>query len=78
VSGAVTAGITATAGVAFYGMNQVIGGMGSWEVLIGGVLLIITAITNPEGIAGGIRLQVTEKRRQKEMAKQEKSALASA
>jgi hypothetical protein len=52
--------------------------MGSWEVLIGGVLLIITAITNPEGIAGGIRLQVTEKRRQKEMAKQEKSALASA
>jgi branched-chain amino acid transport system permease protein len=78
VSGAVTAGITATAGVAFYGMNRVIGGMGSWEVLIGGVLLIITAITNPEGIAGGIRLQVTEKRRQKEMAKQEKSALASA
>ena len=78
VSGAVTAGITATAGVAFYGMNQVIGGMGSWEVLIGGVLLIFTAITNPEGIAGGIRLQVAEKRRQKELAKQEKSALAPA
>lgn len=78
VSGAVTAGITATAGVAFYGMNQVIGGMGSWEVLIGGVLLIITAIMNPEGIAGGIRLQVAEKRREKEMAKHEKSALASA
>jgi branched-chain amino acid transport system permease protein len=78
VSGAVTAGITATAGVAFYGMNQVIGGMGSWEVLIGGVLLIFTAITNPEGIAGGIRLQVAEKRRQKDLAKQEKSALASA
>lgn len=78
VSGAVTAGITATAGVAFYGMNQVIGGMGSWEVLIGGVLLIFTAIMNPEGIAGGIRLQVAEKRREKELAKQEKSALASA
>jgi hypothetical protein len=59
-------------------MNKVIGGMGSWEVLIGGVLLIITAITNPEGIAGGIRLQVAEKRRQKDLAKQEKSALASA
>jgi branched-chain amino acid transport system permease protein len=78
VSGAVTAGITATAGVAFYGMNKVIGGMGSWEVLIGGVLLIITAITNPEGIAGGIRLQVAEKRRQKEMAKLEKAVAASA
>lgn len=78
VSGAVTAGITATAGVAFYGMDQVIGGMGSWEVLIGGVLLIITAIMNPEGIAGGIRMQVAEKRHAKELAKQEKSALASA
>ena len=77
VSGAVTAGITATAGVAFYGMNQVIGSMGSWEVLIGGVLLIFTAIMNPEGIAGGIRLQVAEKRREKELAKQEKAALAS-
>jgi hypothetical protein len=42
------------------------------------VLLIFTAITNPEGIAGGIRMQVAEKRRQKELAKQEKSALASA
>jgi branched-chain amino acid transport system permease protein len=78
VSGAVTAGITATAGVAFYGMDQVIGGMGSWEVLIGGVLLIITAIMNPEGIAGGIRMQVAEKRHAKELAKQEKSALVSA
>jgi ABC-type branched-subunit amino acid transport system permease subunit len=78
VSGAVTAGITATAGVAFYGMNQVIGSMGSWEVLIGGVLLIFTAIMNPEGIAGGIRLQVAEKRREKELAKQEKAALTAA
>lgn len=63
VSGAVTAGITAQAGIAFYGMNQVIGGMGRWEALIGGVLLIITAILNPEGIAGGVRLRVAERRR---------------
>jgi len=68
VSGAVTAGVTATAGVMFYGMNQVIGGLGRWEALIGGVLLIFTAITNPEGIAGGIRLQVGQKRREKELA----------
>ena len=68
VSGAVTAGVTATAGVMFYGLNQVFGGMGRWEVLIGGVLLIATAITNPEGIAGGIRLQVARKRREKELA----------
>lgn len=58
VSGAVTSGITATAGVAFYSMSQVTGGLGDWEVLIGGVLLILTAILNPEGIAGGIRDKV--------------------
>jgi len=34
------------------------------------VLLIFTAITNPEGIAGGIRMQVAAKRQQKELAKQ--------
>jgi hypothetical protein len=34
------------------------------------VLLIVTAITNPEGIAGGIRMQVAAKRRQKELAKE--------
>ena len=62
VSGAVTAGITATAGVAFYGMNQIIDGMGRWEPFIGGVLLILTAVTNPEGIAGAIRNKVTIRR----------------
>lgn len=62
VSGAVTSGITATAGVAFYGMSQVTGSLGDWEVLIGGVLLIVTAILNPEGIAGGIRAQVAAAR----------------
>lgn len=55
VSGAVTSGITATAGVAFYATSQLTGSLGDWEVLIGGVLLILTAILNPEGIAGGIR-----------------------
>lgn len=65
VSGAVTAGITATAGVAFYGMNQVIDGMGRWEPFIGGVLLILTAVLNPEGIAGAIRANVAAARAKK-------------
>ena len=72
VSGAVTAGITAQAGIAFYAMGRLFDGMGSWEALIGGVLLIVTAILNPEGIAGGIRLQVAAAR-----AKKEQQALAS-
>ena len=62
VSGAVTAGVTATAGVAFYGMSEVIGSLGRWEGLIGGVLLVITAVLNPEGIAGGIRARVRDAR----------------
>jgi len=62
VSGAVTSGITATAGVSFFAISQLVGSLGDWEVLIGGVLLIVTAILNPEGIAGGIRAKVGEAR----------------
>ncbi len=65
VSGAVTSGIVATAGVAFYGMAQLTGSLGRWEALIGGVLLILTAVLNPEGIAGGIRAKVAEQRRRR-------------
>ena len=63
VSGAVTAGITATAGVAFFGVGEITGSLGEWEVFIGGALLILTAILNPEGIAGGIRQQVAARKR---------------
>jgi branched-chain amino acid transport system permease protein len=69
VSGAITAGITATAGIAFYGMSQVIGSLGTWEAFIGGVLLIFTAIANPEGIAGAIRQQTAMAKAKKEREK---------
>jgi hypothetical protein len=36
-------------------MAQVTGRLGAWETLIGGVLLIVTAVLNPDGIAGGFR-----------------------
>lgn len=62
VSGAVTAGVTAASGVAFYGISQATGSLGPWEALIGGVALILTAILNPEGIAGGIRAKAAEAR----------------
>ncbi len=55
VSGAVTGGVVAASGVAFYATSRAIGSLGKWEALIGGVLLIFTAINNPEGIAGAIR-----------------------
>ena len=78
VSGAIVAGISAASGVSFYAMNQMFGSFGRWEALIGGVLLIVTAILNPEGIAGGIRMQVARKRQQKELANQAQLAPISA
>ncbi len=62
VSGAVTSGITATSGVAFYAMAQITGSLGKWEAFIGGTLLILTAVLNPEGIAGGIRAKAAAAR----------------
>ena len=62
VSGAVASGITAASGVAFYATAQLTGSLGKWEALIGGALLILTAVLNPEGIAGGIRAQANAKR----------------
>lgn len=67
VSGATTAGVMATAGVAFFALGQVMGGAGQWEVFIGGVLLIATAVLNPEGIAGGIRIRMAARRRRSQL-----------
>jgi branched-chain amino acid transport system permease protein len=65
VSGGVTAGVAATAGVAFFAMTRVIGSLGPWGALIGGVLLVVTAIQNPEGIAGGVRASVAAARKKR-------------
>lgn len=70
VSGAVTSGITASAGVSFYVIGSLFDALGQWEVFIGGLLLILTAILNPEGIAGGIRKQAAEAKHKKQQAKQ--------
>jgi branched-chain amino acid transport system permease protein len=66
VSGAVTSGITAAAGVSFYLLSTVTGAFGQWEVFIGGLFLILTAILNPDGIAGGIRQQAALAKRKRE------------
>lgn len=63
VSGAVTAGLTATSGVVFFALSQGFDRLGSWEVFIGGVLLIFTAVKNPEGIAGAARTAAARARR---------------
>ena len=65
VSGAVTAGVVTTSGVVFFAPGEVFERLGTWEVFVGGLLLILTAILNPEGIAGGIRKSVAEARSKK-------------
>ena len=77
VSGAVAAGIVAASGVSFFAMNEVIGSFGTWEAFIGGVLLIVTAIMNPEGIAGAMRAQSGAVRLKRQNAKLAKSAAVS-
>lgn len=63
VSGAVVAGTLATSGIAFYGIGRVSGQVGEWEVFVGGLFLVIVAVSNPEGIAGGIRTWAENRRR---------------
>jgi branched-chain amino acid transport system permease protein len=77
VSGAVTAGIVATSGVAFYAMGEVAGPLGTWQALIGGVLLIITAVRNPEGIAGAFRARADSRRRRPRRRRRPELAAAS-
>ena len=64
VSGAVTAGIVASSGVAFYALGRVMSSVGRWEALVSGVLLIVAAISNPEGIAGAVRNRAAMRRAQ--------------
>jgi branched-chain amino acid transport system permease protein len=62
VSGAVTAGVVAASGVAFFATGKIVGTFGKWEALISGVLLIVMTIHNPEGIAGAVRTRVEHAR----------------
>ncbi|MBK9179135.1 MAG: ABC transporter permease [Acidimicrobiales bacterium] len=60
VSGALIAGSLVAGGIVFKALEWVVSawsdeGLGRYELLIGGLALIITAIVNPEGIAGAAR-----------------------
>jgi branched-chain amino acid transport system permease protein len=52
VSGAVIGGLVATEGLVPYFFQQVLHISGNWTLLVGGVLVIVTLIQNPEGVAG--------------------------
>ncbi|MCZ7526710.1 MAG: ABC transporter permease [Acidimicrobiia bacterium] len=61
VSGAMVAGALASGGLVFLSLDRWIG-FGKYELLVAGIGLIITAILNPEGIAGGMRFMVGQLR----------------
>ena len=52
VSGAVVGGLVATEGLVPYFFEELLGIDGNWTLLVGGLILIVTLIQNPEGIAG--------------------------
>ena len=59
-------------------MAQITGSLGQWEAFIGGALLILTAVLNPEGIAGGIRAKAAAAKATKAAATQRSGVLAAA
>jgi branched-chain amino acid transport system permease protein len=52
VSGAIIGGLVATEGIVPYFFEEVFDISGNWSLLLGGLLLIVTLIQNPDGVAG--------------------------
>jgi len=55
VGGAALGGLLATGGVFFYAGDQWLGIDADYAALVGGIGLVLTAVLNPDGIAGGLR-----------------------
>ena len=64
VSGAVIGGLVATEGLVPHFFQTILGISGNWTLLVGGLILIVTLIQNPEGVAG-----TTYRKRQAEEAR---------
>ena len=56
VFGAISAGFLVAGGLTFTFLQNVLGVDPQFTLILGGLGLIITAIVNPEGVAGGLRL----------------------
>jgi branched-chain amino acid transport system permease protein len=68
VSGAIIGGLVATEGLVPHFFEDLFGISGNWTLLVGGLILIITVIQNPEGIAGTTYLQRRAKHKAKRVA----------
>jgi branched-chain amino acid transport system permease protein len=74
VSGAVIGGLVATEGLVPYFFEELLGISGNWTLLVGGLILIVTLIQNPEGIAGTTLRKRRAATRAKEVAAAEAQA----
>ncbi len=74
VSGAVVGGLVATEGLIPYTIEEAFNISGNWTLLVGGVILIVTLIQNPEGIAGTTYRKRTAAKRAKAVAAARASA----
>ena len=74
VSGAVIGGLVATEGLVPYFFEELLGISGNWTLLVGGLILIVTLIQNPEGIAGTTYRKKMAGKRAKEVAAAEAQA----
>lgn len=68
VSGAVAAGFLVPAGIVFTILQTVFKVPPEFTLILGGLGLIVSAVLNPEGIAGGVRLQLLARRKRAETA----------
>jgi branched-chain amino acid transport system permease protein len=72
VSGAVIGGLVATEGLVPHFFQELLGISGNWTLLVGGLILIVTLIQNPEGIAGTTYRKRQAAKRAKEAASRER------
>ena len=74
VSGAVIGGLVATEGLIPHFFQELLGISGNWTLLVGGLILIVTLIQNPEGIAGTTYRKHQASKRAKAAARGEQQA----
>jgi branched-chain amino acid transport system permease protein len=63
VSGAVIAGFVVTEGLVAHLLDDKLGITGNWTLLFGGLILIVTLILNPEGVAGSTYRKKMQKKK---------------
>jgi len=78
ISGAVFAGLIAAQGILPYSLDKWFGLSGNWFLLFGGVVLIVTLIQNPEGVAGSFYRTLQGRQRKRGKAGSTEAEAASA